>query len=336
MSRILYIGNKLEKHGFSPTSIDTLSPALESEGFKLKAVSSIKNKPRRLLDMLWNILKNYSSRDIVLIDTYSTSNFWYAVLSGLLCRRLSIPYIFILHGGNLKFRLEKASKSILKIFQNAQACVVPSHFLMNHLEVLNLQNLQHIPNTIELSKYDFKLRNSVSPKLFWVRSFAEIYNPILAVEVLEGLLKNYPEAELYMVGPEKDRSFREVKELVEKKNLPVVFTGKLDKEDWIRLSKDYDIFINTTNIDNTPVSVMEAMALGLPIVSTNVGGIPFLIDDGENGLLVEPKNSEAMRIAIERLLGNAKLAEGLSRNGRKSVEKFDWDKVKAEWIELLG
>ena len=66
------------------------------------------------------------------------------------------------------------------------------------------------------------------------------------------------------------------------------FTGKLSKQEWRDLSKDYNVFINTTNFDNTPVSVIEAMALGIPVVSTNVGGLPFLITDKVDGVLVEP------------------------------------------------
>ena len=60
----------------------------------------------------------------------------------------------------------------------------------------------------------------------------------------------------------------------------------MKKSSWINLSKDCDIFINTTNYDNMPISVIEAMALGLPIVSTNAGGLKYFHDDGEDALLV--------------------------------------------------
>ena len=85
------------------------------------------------------------------------------------------------------------------------------------------------------------------------------------------------DATLAMIGPDVDGSLTKVKDLARKKNLDVNFTGKLSKPEWINYSKDFNVFINTTNFDNTPVSVIEAMALGLPVVSTNVGGMPFLI-----------------------------------------------------------
>jgi len=79
-----------------------------------------------------------------------------------------------------------------------------------------------------------------------------------------------------MVGPDKDSSLGEAKDLAKQLGVAesVTFTGVLPKAQWHQLSEKFDIFINTTNIDNMPVSIIEAMALGLPIVSTNAGGLP--------------------------------------------------------------
>ena len=100
-----------------------------------------------------------------------------------------------------------------------------------------------------------------------------------------------------------------------------------------------DIFINTSNVDNTPVSVLEAMACGLIIVSTNVGGIPHLLADEVNALLIPPQNPQAMTAAIQRVLTESDLAESLPQNARKDIEKFDWSVILPEqeknFLELL-
>jgi glycosyltransferase involved in cell wall biosynthesis len=101
------------------------------------------------------------------------------------------------------------------------------------------------------------------------------------------------------------------------------------------LSVDYDIFINTTNFDNHPVSVIEAMALGLPVVTTNVGGVPFLVDDEENGLLVPPNQVDEFVKAVERLIETPELAERIAKNARQKVEAYDWETVKFQWFELI-
>ena len=110
----------------------------------------------------------------------------------------------------------------------------------------------------------------------------------------------------------------------------------MTKQEWIKLSQKSNIFINTTNFDNTPVSVIEAMALGLPIVSTNVGGIPFLISNGEDGLLVSPDSIEEMVHAILKFKNNNDFRLKTIKKARKKVEKFDWKEVRLKWQQLLS
>jgi glycosyltransferase involved in cell wall biosynthesis len=192
-----------------------------------------------------------------------------------------------------------------------------------------------IPNILEIENYKFKNRKVIEPKLFWVRAFKEIYNPTLAIIVLDLLKKEYPKAKLCMVGPFVDDSYSDCLKLISELKLEnsVEFTDVLLKEDWHKKSEDYDIFINTTNFDNTPVSIMEAMALGLPIVSTNVGGMPFLIDDTSDGLLVSKSNAEEMTKAIISILDNTH--PNLAENARKKVENFSWDANKEKWFQIL-
>lgn len=139
-----------------------------------------------------------------------------------------------------------------------------------------------------------------------------------------------------MVGPDKDGSLARCKKVAAELNLPVTFTGMLKKKEWIALSKDYNIFINTTNFDNMPVSVMEAMALGLPVISTNVGGLPFLIDHEIDGILVPPNNPAAFVNAINKLRENPVLVNTLSNNARSKIEALDWQVIKHKWNSVLG
>ena len=103
----------------------------------------------------------------------------------------------------------------------------------------------------------------------------------MALLYLKEIKNQYPNVYLCMVGPIKDDSINELNKIIVDNNLEqnILFTNKLDKFEWINMSKEYDIFINTTNYDNHPVTILEAMALGLPVVSTNVGGISNLSDE---------------------------------------------------------
>ncbi|WP_034262609.1 glycosyltransferase family 4 protein [Altibacter lentus] len=338
MSRknLLYIGNKLSRKGSTVTSIETLGTLLEQEGFVVRTASSVSNKMLRMLDMLFTTLRYAKTSSVVLIDTYSTQNFYYAVAVARLCRLLQVPYIPILRGGDLPQRLAKSPRLSRNLFRAAKTNVCPSPYLLKAFNATGFENLTYIPNTIELEKYTFVLREAVRPRLLWVRSFSEIYNPKLALDVLEQLIAKGYDAQLCMVGPDKDGSLDRCKAIANNKDLPVIFTGILQKEEWIARSKNYAVFINTTNFDNTPVSVLEAMALGLPVVSTNVGGIPHLLTQGEDALLVPPKDPNAFTNAIVQLLSDATLASKLSRNGREKVAAFDWQVVKQAWVTLLN
>lgn len=289
----------------------------------------------RMLDMLWHVLKLRNTIDVILIDTYSTSSFWYAFLVSQLARILKLRYVPILHGGNLPHRLQNNPRLCRMLFQNAHQNIAPSHYLLHHFKLHGYVNTVFIPNTIEISNYTFMERKTAVPRLLWVRSFAAIYNPTMAVEVLRKLKKKFPDALLCMVGPDKDGALVSTKALAKAYELDVTFTGKLSKKEWISLSADYTIFINTTNFDNTPVSVMEAMALGLPVVSTNVGGIPYLLEDGVDALLVEANSVSQMVAAVERLCTDSHLATSITRGARTKVEAFDWTNVREAWKNVI-
>lgn len=332
---IVYIGNKLAKHGYTPTTVDTLGEKLK-ESYQLESISDKKNKIIRFLDIVLTIILKRNKIKLILIDTYSTTNFIYALAAAHLAYTFNISYIPILHGGNLPYRLEKNKWLSGKLFGNSYTNIMPSLFLYNAFKKYGYK-VDYIPNNIDLNLYPFEKREVIKPRLLYVRSFHKIYNPGLAVKVLQEVSKIYNECTLCMVGPDKDGTMEQVKNLASELNLSekVVFKGQLSKLEWINLSKDYDIFINTTDFDNHPVSVIEAMALGLPVVSTNVGGIPFLIDNGNNGLLVPPRDVTSFSNAVLSLLQSPEKALKQAIKAREKAKTFHWDEVKLKWKEVI-
>ncbi|CAM3647393.1 glycosyltransferase family 4 protein [Flavobacterium gelidilacus] len=335
MKNLLYIGNKLYKHGFNKTSIETLGVFLAHEDYNVRYTSDKKNQILRFLDMILSTFLYAKKVDYVLIDTYSTTSFWYALFCSQIARVLNVNYIPILRGGDLTNRLKKSPKLCGIIFKNAYVNVAPSSYLLDKFKSEGFDNIIFIPNSIDLNAYVFKTRAIIQPKLLWVRAFAAIYNPKMAVEVLKLLKEKYPEATLKMVGPDKDGSLRTTKKFAESLNLEVNFTGKLSKEQWTNLASEYDVFINTTHFDNTPISVLEAMALGLPVVTTNVGGIPYMLTNHKNALLINDNQPLEMTNAIEDLLNNPQKVKYITSNAKLLLETMDWQVVKLKWNELL-
>ena len=286
--------------------------------------------------MLLKVLVYHKKVSYVIIDTFSTSNFYYALLVSQLARLLKLKYIPILHGGNLPSRLINNKNLSNLIFRYSYRNVSPSNYLKSEFKEHGFSAVL-IPNILEIDNYKFKSRNVLQPNLLWVRAFDNIYNPTLAIKVFSLLKNNYPNAKLTMVGPKKDNSFEDVLKLIEKLKLEesINITGVLKKEEWHKLAEYSDIFINTTNIDNTPVSVMEAMALGLPIVSTNVGGLPYLIENNIDGILVKKDDAKLMYNAINHLLTNNDSAIKIAKNARIKSQSFSWEEIKKQWLTLL-
>jgi glycosyltransferase involved in cell wall biosynthesis len=334
LKKIVYIGNNLPST--NPTTFKQLIALLKELGFRVYGYSHKKMSFVRLIHMCWGIIKHRKAT-YVLIDTYSTLNFYYALITSQIARLFHISYIPIVHGGNLPKRLLKNPRLSHLLFSNATKIVTPSLYLKDAFEKMQLQTIL-IPNAIAIQKYHFKKRAQLQPKLLWVRAFDQIYNPLLAVEVLALLKNKFPQASLCMIGPDKDGSIQEVKKKATLLGVAdaLEITGLLSKEEWIIKAAAYDIFLNTTNIDNIPVSVIEAMALGLPVISTDVGGMPYLIDSYKNGILVPSNNAVKMMDAIEELLHNPLLVTKITLEAKKRILNYDTKKVQQQWKNLLN
>lgn len=335
MKSILYIGNQLTKHGYSPTTVDTLTPLLQKEGVTIYTGSSYKNLGLRILHMLYLVFFYRKKVDVVMIDTYSTKAFWYALLVSQFCRLLNKKYVSYLHGGKLENRLNHSPFLSKLIFRNSWCNVAPSYFLQQLFCQHGFQKTIVIPNNIFIQNYSFLKKENFSPNLLWVRSMAAIYQPKMAIDVLVELKKVYPEATLTMVGPEKDVTIASLKQYATENNVEVVFTGRLSKQEWCALVKTHDIFINTTSIDNTPITLIEAMALGMPIVSTNVGGIPYMVENQKHVKLVLPNEVAGFVNAIVENIENPDKTKAMAQSARKLAETMDWNKVKHLWIDLF-
>ena len=314
----------------------SLGARLEKAGFSVRYASANPNKLLRLIGMMTAVMSSGRKADVVLIDTYSTLNFWYAVIISKLCRFRGIPYIPILHGGNLPERLTRNRSQSASLFDGAYMNVAPSGYIKNAFEERNFKRVQYVPNAIDISLYQPAYRPSVPIRILWVRSLSDIYNPIMALNTVKNLHECGYKAHLCMVGPDKNGMRQQLTELTELNDLDVKFTGKLPKEEWIGLASDYNIFINTSNFDNMPVSVIEAMALGFPVVSTNVGGMPFLVDHGKTGYLVEPDDSVKMAEYIIELSSHPDRFREMAQQAREKAEQFDWSEVLPEWLRILN
>ena len=335
--RVLVIGNFLLAPVGTRGVCAELAQRLRDSGCRVLTASPRRQRIARLLDMLhvcWSERKNY---DVVQVDVYSGLSFLWAEAVCSLLRLLRKPYVLTLHGGNLPLFARQWPRRVRSLLRSANAVTAPSAYLLDQMRSYRAP-LHLLPNALDLQAYTFRLRRRPQPHLMWLRAFHEIYNPALAVRILALLLKDFPDARLTMIGPDKgDGSLKNVDKLASQfgvRDRTVIRPG-VPKCEVPPLLNEGEIFLNTARIDNTPVSVLEAMACGMCVVSTAVGGIPHLLKHRTDALLVPSGDARAMATSVIAILNNPDLAERLSRNARRTAEQFDWCAVLPLWKSLL-
>lgn len=333
--KLLYLGNKTLNYSRIASVIDTLEPLL-AEFCEIKTASDKRNVVLRFLDMLVSFFRYGLSADELMIDVYSSRAFNYAFVLGCLCCVFGKPYILFLHGGNLPVKYGESCWRYQFLFKNAFKIVAPSPYLASFFIDKGFR-IEVIPNSIDIDKYTFVKRRHVRPRMIALRGFGKAYNPLMTLRCVQLLLPVYPNLKLLMVGDSKEYFYSQVKHYIATEKLEnfVDVVPKMTRKEWCKVSEDYDIMISNPTVDNTPVSLIEGMALGLCCISTNVGGIPFLVSNNEVAL-VESNNVNEMYGQIEKILNNCDYAESLSSLGRQKAEEFDWKNIQRRWRTFLS
>jgi L-malate glycosyltransferase len=337
LPHILFIGPMLGSHpGWVPNPMEMLAPKLRLAGYDCRLTSTIVNRFRRPADILRTMWSERRRFDIACIQVFSGRSFIVEDVVSAFARRLGKRLVYVLHGGGMPAFIDRYPRWSRRVFRRAHVVVSPSAYLTEPLKRFAIETMV-IPNHFEIESCHFLFRRRVKPELLWMRTFHPIYNPEMAVRALALLKQSVPDARLTMAGQEKG-SVSDVHRLVRKLGIEdsVRFAGFLGPADKVREFARHDVFLNTNRIDNMPISVLEAMAFGLPVVSTDVGGLPHLVDSERTALLVKDDDPEAMTGAVLRLLGEDGLASSLSVSGRRVAENSSWEKIAPLWERAFG
>jgi len=237
------------------------------------------------------------------------------------------PVIVNYRGGEAESFLSRSTKLVRITMRQSSALVVPSGFLKAVFEHFDLP-ATIVPNIVDLSRF-----NSASPQrptrrhLLVARNLEPIYDNETAIRAFSVVYKMHPDATLTIAG--SGPQAQSLLELSESLGLSgaVVFAGRLDRDAMAQAYRKADIALNPSLVDNMPNSVLEALASGIPVVSTNVGGVRFIVNNELTALLVPPKSPEEMAKAILRLMDDSALSEKLVINGLAEVQKYTWLRV---------
>jgi glycosyltransferase involved in cell wall biosynthesis len=237
------------------------------------------------------------------------------------------PVVVNYRGGEAETFLARESRSVRATLASAALLVVPSGFLKSVFARFGIA-AEIVPNIVDLSRFSPAPALPGRCHVIVTRNLEALYDIPTALRAFSRLLERFPVARLTIAGSGPERSALEA--LCTELGLAqaVTFTGRLDNEQTAGLYRSADLVLNPSTADNMPNSLLEAMASGVPIVSTNVGGVPFMVVDGTTALLVPARDPDAMAAAAERALSDRALASRLREAGRAEVERYTWSAVR--------
>lgn len=260
---------------------------------------------------------------------YATPAIWIAKIK-------KIPVVVNYHGGEAGSFLARTLRWVKPSLARTDELVVPSDFLKEAFGRFGF-TATIVPNVINLSRF-FPRQPSPDdksePHILVARNLEAIYDNMTALRAFRIVKNQLPSARLTIAGSGPERTALEDLARVLNIEAAVHFTGRVDNERMPELYRSADVMINPSLADNMPISILEALASGVPIVSTNVGGVPFLVENGKNALLVPPGDPQSMAQALMQVLTTPDLARSISEAGLETVQQYTWHYVREQLFSV--
>ena len=235
-----------------------------------------------------------------------------------------VPVVVNYRGGEAAEFLQRAGFLVRFTMRQTRALVVPSGFLQGIFAQFGMP-AAILPNIVDLSRfYPRAPVRTGSPHLLVARNLEPLYDNLTAIRAFQTIRASLPQARLSIAGSGPDEQF--LRQRVQDLGLidAVQFTGRLERDAMAALYRSADIMLNPSLADNMPNSVLEAWASGVPVVSTNVGGIPYLARDGVTASLVPPADPAVMARACLALLSDQTLWQQRAQAGLQEARRYTW------------
>lgn len=320
---------QLRREGYTVTFIP-INPAFPHGLKPLKRLPYL----RTVVNELFYIPSLYGFRDADVVHIFSASywSFLLAPLPALLAAKtLGKRTILNYHSGEAGDHLARWGALVHPWLKLADEIVVPSEYLARIFARYGY-HARVIRNVVDTSRFRFRERRPLRPRLVSTRNLEAIYRVDNTIRAFALLKERYPDLTLTIAG-----SGSEAKRLSGLAGSflgeSIRFLGRVEPSCIAAVYDDADIFVNSSIVDNQPLSILEAFASGLPVVSTPTGGIADMVRDGETGSLVAPDDPQAMASAVAALLEQPERAAIMARRAQNELEKHSWRNIRAEWQE---
>ena len=238
------------------------------------------------------------------------------------------------HGGGGERFFDKNTCLVKHYLMRTDANIVLSGFLA---KVFDKHHIPHtiIPNIIELDDKQYRLRETLKPNFICTRAHEELYNIPCILRAFQKTLTELPEATLTLVGGgSQHEALMKMVEEMRLKN--VTFTGRIDNKEIYQYLNQADVMLSAPTVDNMPVSLLEAMNAGLLVISSRVGGVPYMIDEGRTGLLFKNDNNQELAEKMLWTIENTTSTMVMTLTAHQEVKKYRWENIKEKIYAAYG
>lgn len=331
--KVLIIANYDPNGGGISSQVTQLRNHLVKDGHDVE-IFSLRTSWLRRLTCFGELREKIKNVDVVHVHCCSKVGFYPAVLGITLSKKENKRVVVTYHGGGAEKFFNRWHKVVRCFLMKADVNIVLSGFVAKTFDKYNIP-YRIIPNILPLGEDHYKKRTEIRPKFISVRTLLPLYNIECIIRAFAIVKSKVSDASLDILADGPLRPSLE--KLVADMQLDGVrFLGKVPNTEIYDYLNRADVFLSTPLIDNQPVSILEAYKCGMVVISTNVGGVPYMVDDNRTGFLVENNNHEQLAEKMMWVLQNPTEAIDIANAGHDTLSKYTWLEIRGKIYEAYN
>lgn len=331
--KVLLISNYKPRTGGISGQVEILQRKLLEEGITTDIFNTKGTIPYRL-SLIQKLRKVGKCYDVFHIHCCSGWGFLPAVIGIRAGRLLHKRIVLTYHGGGGEKFFAKHTHLVRHYLTKTDANIVLSGFLGKVFDKYDIP-YSIIPNIIELDGAHFRKRNPIQPHFICIRTLDPLYNHFCILKAFQLVKQQLPNATLTLVGGGTIRT--ELEQFVKEQNIQdVTFSGRVDNSKIYEYLDKSDIMLSTPFVDNMPVSLLEGFNAGLLVISSDVGGVPYMITHGRNGLLIDSDNRQQLAEQMLYAIEHQQESQDMIHQAFQEVKSYTWTNVRPQILRLYS
>ena len=331
MMRILLLSKYQRGVGGINAQVDLLHAYLNQEDGIKADIFSTKGNPLKRVWQMFKLLCCARKYDVLHIHACSYWGMVPAVMGVIAGKIWKNRIVITYHGGEAREYFAKHITFVKRWLGRANQIIVLSGFLKNIFEQYDIP-CEVIPNIVVLQPQQQR-EHDIAPRFISIRHLEPLYNIPCILQAYEQVLKAYPNATLDILG--KGSMREQLEQYVEDNRLTSVrFVGQVPNQQIYEYLDKADIMLSASRADNMPVSLLEAMNAGLLVISSRVGGVPYMIEDGKTGLLFESGETKELAEKMIWAIEHPTEVNNIIASAQKNVQKYSWVSVKENLMKV--